>query len=93
MWSAKRFFLLTMVVVVVVAFVPALWADDSQKININVATVEELMKLKNVGQTYAERIVQYREENGPFKAPEEITQVKGIGIKTYELNKEMIVTE
>ncbi|MBW1998101.1 MAG: helix-hairpin-helix domain-containing protein [Deltaproteobacteria bacterium] len=93
METRTRFFLLAVVVVVVVAFAPALWADDSQKVNINIATVEELMKLKNVGRTYAERIVQYREENGPFKAPEDITRVKGIGAKTYEINKEIIVTE
>lgn len=89
----KRMLLLAMVAVFVVAFAPALWADDLQKVNINKAGVEELMRLKNVGKAYAERIVQYREENGPFKAPEDITKVKGIGMRTYEVNKEIIVVE
>jgi len=91
MRARKRMFLLAMVAVAILAFTPTLWGDDSPKININEATVEQLMKLKNVGRAYAERIVQYREENGPFKAPEDITRVKGIGIKTYEANKEIIV--
>lgn len=91
MRARKRMFLLAMVAVAILAFTPALWGDDSRKININEATVEQLMVLKNIGRAYAERIVQYREENGPFKAPEDITKVKGIGIKTYEVNKEIIV--
>lgn len=60
-------------------------------IDINTASVEELATLKRVGKAYAERIVADREANGPFNSPQEITRVKGIGQKTYEQNKDVIV--
>ena len=61
------------------------------KVNINTAPVEQLRDLERVGEKYAQRIVEYREEKGPFKAPEEIMNVKGIGKKTWEANKDRIV--
>ena len=66
------------------------WAAKADKININAAPVEELIKLKRVSTRYAERIVQYRELNGSFKRPEDIMKVKGIGQKTWEANKDTI---
>ena len=68
-------------------------AEAGGKININTATAEELAQLDRVGPKYAERIVAYRTENGPFKAPEEIMQVAGIGQKTYEANKDRITVK
>jgi len=64
-----------------------------QKININKAPVEELVKLDRIGKQYAQRIVMYREKNGPFQKPEDITKVKGIGEKVWEANKEVIAVE
>ena len=61
------------------------------KININTAPVEQLSELDRVGAKYAQRIVEYRENVGPFKTPEEIMNVKGIGKKTWEANKDRIV--
>ncbi len=66
-------------------------AEGDMKVNINTASVEELVQLDRVGQRYAERIVAYRQENGPFKAPEDIMLVAGIGPKTFEANKNRIV--
>ena len=66
-------------------------AAGSPTVDINTASVEELASLKRVGKSYAERIVAYREENGPFKSPEEIMNVKGIGQRTFEQNKDVIV--
>ena len=68
-------------------------AEGDTKININTASVEELVQLERVGQNYAERIVAYREQNGPFKAPEDIMLVAGIGPKTFEANKDRIVVK
>jgi competence protein ComEA len=68
-------------------------AEGDAKLNINTASVEELVQLDRVGQRYAERIVAYREQNGPFKLPEDIMQVAGIGPKTFEANKDRIVVK
>ncbi len=54
------------------------------KININNATLEQLDTLPGVGPATAEKIIAYRETNGPFLTTEDITQVSGIGDKTYE---------
>jgi competence protein ComEA len=78
---------------VVMTMSGVLWAEEVKKVNINTATVEELAQLNQIGQKYAENIVEYREQNGPFKKPEDIMQVKGIGEKTWEKNEDIITTE
>ena len=55
----------------------------SALVNMNTAGKEELMTLPGIGEILAERIIQYREEHGGFKASEEIKQVSGIGEKIY----------
>jgi competence protein ComEA len=90
MRNRSRLLVICLAIAVFMAFVPVLCAQEG-KININKASVDELTQLKNIGQTYAERIVQYREQNGPFEKPEDIMKVKGIGAKTWDLNKERIV--
>ena len=69
------------------------FAGDQEKININTATVEELVQLDRVGPSYAEKIVAFRQENGLFKTPEDIMLVSGIGPKTFEVNKDRIVVK
>jgi len=68
-------------------------AQEQVKVNINKATVDELCVLKRIGPSYAQRIVDYREQNGPFAKPEDIMKVRGIGLKTFEANKDMITCE
>lgn len=53
------------------------------RLNINTATSEELMKLPGIGEKLAERIIEYRAENGTFSVPEDIMRVSGIGKSTY----------
>jgi len=69
----------------------SVYAGDAAKIDINKASAEELTQLKGVGPSIAAKIVEYRDKNGPFKNPEDITMVSGIGAKTYENNKDLIV--
>lgn len=64
-----------------------------EKVNINKATVEELTQLQGIGPAYAEQIVEYREAHGPFERPEGIMNVKGIGQKIWETNKDRIIIE
>lgn len=53
------------------------------QVNINTATVQELQLLPRVGPALAQRVVDFRSANGPFKAPEELVRVKGIGEKSF----------
>jgi competence protein ComEA len=68
-------------------------AQDAEKININKASAVELTQLKRIGPKLSERIVEYREKYGLFEKPESIMQVRGIGPKTFELNKDRITIE
>ena len=66
--------------------------QTSGKININTADLYTLMTLPGIGETYAQRIVDYRTANGPFKNIEDIKNVEGIGEKRYESIKNLITT-
>ncbi|MEM7481178.1 MAG: helix-hairpin-helix domain-containing protein [Acidobacteriota bacterium] len=61
---------------------PAFAAED--KVNINTASATELALLPRVGPAVSQRIVDFREDNGPFKSLEELMLVRGIGEKTFE---------
>jgi len=93
MKNYKRILAFLIVVLFVISMVPLVLADEGKKININTATVEELVNLDRIGLKYAERIVQYRETNGPFVKVEDIMMVKGIGSKTLEINRDVITVK
>lgn len=72
---------------------PAIWADTAdkeQKVNINTADVQELTTLTGIGETRAQAIIAWREENGGFSSPEELKNIDGIADKTYEKIKDRI---
>ena len=62
----------------------------NEKINLNTATIEELMTLDGIGESKAKAIIEYRDSNGGFKSIEEITNIKGIGDSIYVKIKENI---
>lgn len=66
--------------------------SSNGKININTAGAAELDRLPGIGPAFAERIIQYRTENGPFSKPEDLQNVSGIGAKTYEKMASMVTT-
>ena len=91
--KTNRFITLCLGVAVMMALVSVSLAQEAEKININKASAVELTQLKRIGPKLSERIVEYREQQGPFERPEDIMQVRGIGPKTFELNKDRITTE
>jgi competence protein ComEA len=72
---------------------PTVIAAETDLININTATAEELDSLPGIGATLAQRIIDYREANGPFISTEDIINVPGIGSGNFERFKDMITVE
>ena len=89
----RKIFLLIIIIVFSICLAPLLSAKEIKKININEASVAELTQLKRIGPKIGKRIVEYREDYGPFVLPRDIMKVKGIGPKIFKLNKDRIAVE
>ena len=60
-------------------------------VNVNTADAETISEaLQGVGLSKARAIVEYRQKHGPFRSPDDLSLVKGIGERTVELNRENI---
>lgn len=57
---------------------------EGERINLNTAPVEELVRLPGIGEARAESIVSYRKANGPFQRVEDLMEVSGIGEGIFE---------
>lgn len=68
-------------------------ANESSAVNINTADVATLASLNGIGESKAQAIVAYRDENGPFQSVEDLASVKGIGARTVENNAERLSVE
>ena len=62
-------------------------------VNVNVAAAAELETLPRIGPAMAQRIIEYREANGPFAAIEDIQSVPGVGPATFEGLKDLITVQ
>ena len=62
-------------------------------LNINTASAEELQTLPNIGETTAQRIIDYRTQHGDFSSVDDLQNVRGIGEKTLEKLKPFIKAE
>jgi competence protein ComEA len=71
----------------------AVTSASGHRININTASAPELETLSGIGPVLAQRIVDYREANGPFSKPEDVKQVKGIGDSIFQRIQDSIATE
>lgn len=92
MKQMKKISLIIMAGLSLLFFCQPLVAADVEKININSATQQELLKLKYVGEKLAEKIIEYRKDK-PFQKPEDIMNVKGVGEKIFTANKDLIVVK
>lgn len=86
-----------LVLTLLLAALPGLAAEGKaegggKKVNINSADTAQLALLPRVGPSVAQRIVEYRKQNGPFKKAEDLMLVQGIGEKTYQLIKPYVAT-
>ncbi len=70
----------------------AVSASLTGRVNINSASADELAKLPGIGPAKAKAIVDYRSEE-PFRKPDDLRKVKGIGDKLYERVKDQITVE
>ncbi len=66
----------------------------AESVNINTASAEEIAEaLNGVGMSKAQKIIEYRELNGPFAHIDELVNVKGIGLRTLDKNRAMILLQ
>ena len=82
MIRSKKALTLIAVMLLAAATLPVFAAG---KVNINTAGTDELARLPRIGAVIAQRIVDFRDENGEFSALEDLMLVRGIGEKTFEL--------
>lgn len=69
-------------------------AAAGERVNINTADAATIdAGLLNIGRSKAEAIVAYRKEHGAFRSAEQLAQVKGIGLKTVEKNRDRIAVD
>lgn len=76
--------------------IKGLYIDDpkdkvSSVVNINTATKDELMTLRGVGESMAEKIIEYRENNGDFDKIEELKLISGMGESKFNMIKDFVV--
>lgn len=66
----------------------------AESVNINTASAEEIAEaLSGVGMSKAQKIIEYREQNGPFAHIDELVNVKGIGLRTVDKNRAVILLQ
>lgn len=67
--------------------------NQQAKVNLNKADEAELETLPGIGPAKSKAIIEFRETNGPFKVPEDLKKISGIGEKTFEKLKDLIVVQ
>lgn len=65
----------------------------AQRVELNRATLEDLIALPGIGESRAQRIVEYREEHGPFSHTTELMNISGIGEGIYAKLREYVYVE
>lgn len=82
-------YILRKLVVLVLLGLPVM-LPAAGEVDINTADKETLMTLSGVGESFAQKIINYRETNGGFRNVQELTNIRGIGHTLIEKNKELL---
>jgi competence protein ComEA len=85
--NCSRRFVSSLVLVGILLASASFAAEARRVVNVNTADTSQLALLPRVGPAVAQRIIDFRKENGPFKSSEDLMLVQGIGEKTYQLIK------
>ncbi|TNF71060.1 MAG: helix-hairpin-helix domain-containing protein [Acidobacteria bacterium] len=93
MYRTNRALMTLALAVLTLSVAGSLAAEESGVVNINTANLEQLSLLPRVGPTVAQRILDFRQENGRFQTLEDLMLVRGIGEKTFELIKPYITLD
>ncbi len=64
--------------------------DSEGRLNLNLATSEELEKLPGIGPVIAQRVLEYRNAKGSFQSVEQLKEIQGIGDKKYLRIKDLL---
>lgn len=91
----RQFAPLFLAAALITAVVPGVYAKETaaeapRVVNINTADASTLASLKGIGDAKAQAIIEYRKQHGPFKSPEQLTEVKGIGDALIATNRDRI---
>lgn len=85
----KLRYLLQTIAMVLALAIPVISLAAADRVNINSASAEQIAELLvGIGPSKAEAIVAYREEFGPFEDVDELINVRGIGLRTVDQNRD-----
>ena len=68
-------------------------ASSRPCVNLNTASIEELIQLPGIGEVLGRRIVEHRQRHGPFRRPEEIIIIEGFSEQKYRALATLICVE
>ena len=90
MKANRKIFALVVTGFIFLVILAGITTAQEEPVNINTADLEQLMTLERIGPQYAQRIIDYRKDVGPFEKPEDIINVPGIGAGELRLSADVL---
>ena len=72
---------------------PTFVNSPDERVNINTASLQELMSLPTIGQAIGSRIIEYRKRHGRFKHPSDVIIIRGISERKFRQIEDLITTD